>query len=231
MRVGILETGILEERLAMTHGGFPEMFENWLSPHLQDAEFESFCLLDDVWPESPSACDAWLITGSRFGVYDPTPWMEPLKQLVRDIAEAERPLIGICFGHQIVAEALGGKAEKSHRGWGTGLQAYEIEIDGTRQQVPLLVSHQDQVTTLAPGARVIGGSDHCPMGVIAYQQKVLTAQFHPEFHPALSAAIIRLRAGTSFPEELAARALDSLATPPDNHRIGAWMGAWLHQNL
>lgn len=231
MKLGILETGKMAPPLEDVHGDFPAMFRHWLAPHMPGVEFPSFFVVDDEWPAGPEACDGWLVTGSRFGVYDPEPFMEPLKQFIRDCAAARRPVLGICFGHQIVAEAMGGKAVKSDRGWGTGVQNYRMEVDGQQVEWPLIVSHQDQVVEVPPTARVLGGSDHCPLGVLAYDAPILTAQFHPEITAGLSADIIRLRAGINFPEALAAEALDSLATRPAAQEAGAWMGGWLMQRI
>jgi GMP synthase-like glutamine amidotransferase len=231
MKLGILETGKMAPPLEDVHGDFPAMFRNWLTPHMPDVEFTTYNVVDGEWPNGPDACDGWLITGSRFGVYDPEPFIEPLKQFIRDCADAGKPQLGICFGHQIVAEAMGGRAVKSDKGWGTGIQHYSITTNGTATEWPLLVSHQDQVTEVPPTAEVIGGTEFCPFGVLAYDAPILTAQFHPEITPGLSADIIRMRSGTAFPEETAAAALDSLATPPANDAAGAWMGAWLMERM
>ncbi|WP_417517508.1 glutamine amidotransferase-related protein [Minwuia sp.] len=231
MKLGILETGRLPEALSDVHGSFPDMFERWLAPHLMDVAFTTFPVLDDRWPSGPDACDGWLITGSRFGVYDDEPWIPPLMAFIRDAAAARVPILGICFGHQIVAEAMGGKAVKSPRGWGAGIHRYCFAMDGTERILPMLVSHQDQVVAVPPGATVLGGSDHCPFGVLEYDAPILTVQFHPEFDPALSASILRERAGITIPEAVATKALDSLGTPPENRAAGAWMGAWLARQM
>ena len=231
MRIGILESGLVNERLVDAHGTYPAMSRRWLAPHLPEAEFATFSVVQGEWPDSPTACDAWLHTGSRFGVYDDEPWIGPLKDFVRDAAQAGAPQLGICFGHQIAAEAMGGRAEKSSRGWGTGLQRYRVDIGGERREWPVIVSHQDQVTALPPAARLLGGNDHCPYGVIEYEAPILTVQFHPEFDRPFSAALIRLRAGSGIPEAVAAPALASLDTPPANAEAGAWMAAWLKAKL
>lgn len=231
MKLGILETGKMAPELEDVHGDFPAMFRHWLTPHMPGVEFVPYYVVGDEWPDAPEACDGWLITGSRFGVYDPEPFMEPLKQFIRDCAAAGRPQLGICFGHQIVAEAMGGKAVKSPKGWGTGIHHYRMDVSGETVEWPLLVSHQDQVIEVPPTASVLGGSDFCPLGVLSYDEPILTAQFHPEITPGLSADIIRMRAGTAFPEEHAAKSLDSLAIPPANDDAGAWMGGWLMERM
>lgn len=231
MQLGILETGDVYPDMKAVHGGFPDMFERWLTPHLPGWTYRTWRVLDGEFPSGPEAADAWLITGSRFGVYDPEPWIEPLKSFIREAAAARVPQIGICFGHQIAAEALGGRAVKSPKGWGIGIDRYRIETPDGARDWPMIVSHQDQVVELAPDATLLGGSEHCPLGVIEYAAPVLTTQFHPEFHPSISAALIRLRAGTAIPEDQALRALDSLTTPPQNEAAGAWVAEWLTGKL
>ncbi|WP_416898499.1 MAG: glutamine amidotransferase-related protein [Minwuia sp.] len=231
MQIGILETGLLPPGLKDIHGDFPSMFRNWLAPHLPEATFRTWTVIEDDWPAGVGDADAWLVTGSRFGVYDPEPWIESLKVFIREAAEAGVPQLGICFGHQIMAEAMGGKAVKSPKGWGAGIHDYRLQANGESVTWPMLVSHQDQVVEVPPGARAIGGSDHCPFGVIEYEMPLLTCQFHPEFDPALSAAILRERAGVTIPEAVASKALASLATSPRNREAGAWMATWLKTKL
>ncbi|ANK79674.1 MAG: hypothetical protein TEF_01845 [Rhizobiales bacterium NRL2] len=232
MRIGILEAGLVHDDLVDVYGDFPAMFRRWLTPHLPAADFRTWSVIRGDWPDGPRDCDAWVHTGSRFGVYDDEPWIAPLKDFIRAAAEAGVPQLGICFGHQLAAEALGGRAEKSPKGWGAGLHRYRIALDGAEREFPMIVSHQDQVTAVPPGARALGGNDHCPFGVLEYRDvPILTAQFHPEFNRAFSAALIRLRAGSSIPERVAAPALASLATPPANAEAGRWMAGWLKAKL
>lgn len=231
MQLGILETGDVVPHMAAVHGQMTDMFDRWLSPHLPEWTFATYKVIEQEFPIGPEACDAWLITGSRFGVYDPEPWIEPLKQFIRDAADANRPMIGICFGHQIVAEAMGGKAIKSPKGWGCGIDQYRVETDDGPKEWPMIVQHQDQVIEVPTGTMVLGGSDHCPLGVLEYEAPILTAQFHPEFVTDQSASLIRMRAGVALPEDLVARGLASLVTPPENAAAGAWAAAWLRQRM
>src|SRR6478672_8826869 len=119
MKVAILETGRPPGRLAEQFGDYPTMFEKLLGDGF---EIESFDVADGQLPTDRH--DAYLITGSPAGVYDPLPWIEPLEEFIRGATGSR--LVGICFGHQIMAEALGGHVEKSDKGWGAGLHRYEI---------------------------------------------------------------------------------------------------------
>lgn len=116
--VGILETGRPPEGLAHQFGDYPSMVSHWLAP--LNAEFRSFSVLDGIMPDSRNDCDLWVITGSRFGVYENHGWIAPLSQFIRDCHNAGCKMIGICFGHQLIAQALGGRVQKSHKRLGAG---------------------------------------------------------------------------------------------------------------
>jgi GMP synthase (glutamine-hydrolysing) len=129
-------------------------------------------------PDSISAADAWLITGSRHGVYEDHSWLRPLEQFIRDVRAARRPLVGICFGHQIVAQALGGQVQRAAHGWIAGPQNYH---DGEGALIRLNAWHRDQVTSAPEGAEVILAGAGCPIAGLRFKEPILTLQPHPEF--------------------------------------------------
>ncbi|WP_370156853.1 type 1 glutamine amidotransferase [Ferrovibrio sp.] len=125
-----------------------------------------------------------LLTGSRHGVYDDLPWIGPLKAFIRDAAAMQRPVVGVCFGHQIIAEALGGRVEKAAAGWRVGLETYTTMLDGNgaARSIALPAFHQDQVVVPPPGAEIVAHSPACAHAALRYMQApVLSLQFHPEF--------------------------------------------------
>ena len=126
MHIGILETGRPPEELAGRHASYPGMFEAMLKAVAPEATFSAHAAIDGDVPTDPASADAWLITGSRHGVYDRLPWMEPLNDLIRSAYAKRIPLVGICFGHQAIADALGGEVVKSDKGWGLGVHEYEL---------------------------------------------------------------------------------------------------------
>ncbi|NQE65068.1 type 1 glutamine amidotransferase [Caulobacter sp. RHG1] len=230
MKIGLLETGEPPGDLLEKYGSYSAMFEALLGDgHV----YRVYDVQKGELPSDPAENDAYVVTGSAAGVYDPLPWIEPLKSFLRD-AKGATPLVGVCFGHQIMAEAFGGKVEKSDKGWGVGLQAYEVAehapwMDGARH-VSVPGSHQDQVVELAPGARVLAGSAFTPYGVLAYDDaKAISMQFHPEFTPAYAKALIEARRGTRFTDEQADAAIASLGADNDRDRLASWISRFLEQ--
>ncbi len=230
MRIGLLETGEPPGDLLDIYGSYSSMFEALLGPGYA---YRVYDVQKGELPADPAENDAYIVTGSAAGVYDPLLWIAPLKAFLRQ-ARGETPLVGVCFGHQIMAEAFGGKVVKSDKGWGVGLHAYEVAaqapwMDAARQ-VAVPASHQDQVVALPPGARVLAGSAFTPYGVLAYDDaKAISMQFHPEFSPAYAKALIEARRGSRFTDEQADAAIASLSGPNDRERMAAWIARFLAQ--
>ncbi|MHA1129014.1 MAG: type 1 glutamine amidotransferase, partial [Alphaproteobacteria bacterium] len=173
MKIGILETGVIHEDLAKVHGAYPTMFERMLNSVNPDIEFFSVLSCEGDVPESPAGADGWIITGSKHGVYDDLPWIAPLIKFLQDCISEQVPVAGICFGHQILAEAMGGKVEKSNKGWGIGVQSYDLGarpswMANGRTSFAGHAVHQDQIVDLPPDANVIASSNFCNYAAIIY---------------------------------------------------------------
>ena len=224
MKIAILETGRPPARMIADYGLYPAMFEALLGPGF---EFQSYDV-SDALPDWAEGHDAWLVTGAAVGVYDPVPWIAPLERFLR-AAGGKTKLVGICFGHQIMAEAFGGHVEKSKRGWGVGLQTYEVKAPAPwmedESDVAVPVSHQDQIVVQPPRSHVIAGNDFCPFGMLAYDDRpAISMQCHPEFEPAFAKALIESRE-PHLPDPAAA--LASLDAPNDSARVGDWIRRFL----
>lgn len=225
MKVGILETGAPPKPLVARFGDYPEMLERLLGSGWETARYD---VAGGALPADPLDHDAYLITGSPAGVYEPHAWIPPLEDFL-NAAKDKAKLVGICFGHQIMAQAFGGRVEKSERGWGIGLQEHEIlerapwMDDSESFAIP--VSHQDQVVELPPAARILAGNTFSPFGLIAYDdQPAISFQGHPEFDPEFAKALVESRRAR-LPEPDAAIA--SLDAPNDRAQVGEWIRRFL----
>ena len=223
MKLAILETGHPPGDLAERFGDYPQMFVDLLGP---DFEIETFDVQAGELPDV-GGHDAYLIPGSPAGVYDPLPWIAPLLGFIRSAADTK--MVGICFGHQAMAEALGGKVEKSDKGWGAGLHRYTVVRDepwiDSSGLIAAPASHQDQVVVQPPDTQVVAASDFTPFAALAWTDRpAISFQFHPEFSPEFAKALIEQRYDR-VPDPAAAIA--SLDAPNDNDRIGGWIRRFL----
>ena len=229
MKIGILAAGDTPRSLAETYGHYPEMFEGLFAG--RGYGWQVFDVPNGDYPARPEDCDAYLVTGAAAGVYDPDPWIAALLQFLR-AARGRSKLVGVCFGHQAMAQAFGGEVIKSPKGWGIGLHTYGVRAQRDWMNPPpafsLSASHQDQVVVVPPDAVVLAGSDFCPNGMLAYGDDAISLQLHPEFAPDYSKALIgaRRRAGR-LPDDLATDAIDSLDRPDDHARIAGWIERFL----
>lgn len=220
MKIGILQTGHSPDEVRGALGDYSDMFARLLGGHGFD--FVTFNVVDGQFPAGPDDADGWLITGSKHGAYEDHPWIPPLEDLIRAIRDAGKPLIGVCFGHQIIAQALGGKVEKFAGGWAVGPTNYDFgdEI------MTLNAWHQDQVTVLPEGAKVLASNDFCANAALAYGDTILTIQPHPEFGKPLIQGLITHRAPGVVPADQIAAARDKLDAPLDSNRFADRMAAF-----
>jgi GMP synthase-like glutamine amidotransferase len=224
MKLAVLETGVPPEPLADEFGSYPDMFADLLGPGF---EIETFDVQKGELPQ-PAAHGAYLLTGSPAGVYDPLPWIAPLMDFIRSADGAK--MIGVCFGHQVMAQALGGEVIKSPKGWGAGLHRYTvvhsepwIASNGT---IAIPASHQDQVVVQPPNTEVVAASEFTPFASLAWQDRpAISFQFHPEFSVGYAKALIEKRYDRVNDP---AAALASLDAPNDNQVVGGWIRKFLN---
>lgn len=231
MKIGILQADDVNPVLQPEHGNYPQMFEKALRAVLPDCELPVYRVLDGELPATTTECDAWLITGSKFGVNDGLHWIEALSDFVRTLWAEQRPLVGICFGHQLMARALGGTVVKSDKGWGVGLSFNQVIerkpwMQPWQDGLDLLVSHQDQVVVLPEEAQVLASSDFCPYYLIQYGECFLSVQGHPEFCVDYCRALMEMRRDTlPAPRLRAGRA--SLNAEADSQLMMQWIASFL----
>ena len=158
----------------------------------------------------------------RHGAYEPHPWIPPLEQFIRDCYAAHVPMIGVCFGHQVIAQAMGGKVEKFAGGWSVGRVVYPIE----GQEYAINAWHQDQVVEKPAMAQVIGATDFCANAALLYDDRIWTIQPHPEYESDFIGGLIRHRGKGVIPDAQLDSATAALTQPLDNHAIAAKMAAF-----
>ncbi len=220
MLIGILQTGQAPDALRDETGDYPDFFATLLDGH--GFTFRTWHVEAMEFPETVHDADGWLITGSRHGAYEDHPFIPPLETLIRAIVAAGVPLVGICFGHQIIAQAMGGRVERSEKGWAVGAQDYDFAGETLR----LNAWHRDQVVAVPPGARVVAHNDFCANAALVYDDSAFTVQAHPEFRPAFVDGLMRTRGPGLVPDALMAEARAKLAAPIDDKGMAGRIAAF-----
>ena len=224
--VTIIETGLVSPKNRERHGSYPQMFEAMISAADPSVTFSTVSIPAGEPLPKVDAIEAILITGSSAGVYDGFDWIVPLEDFVRSAHEAKVPMVGVCFGHQVIAQALGGVVRKSEKGWGLGRHVYDVApgngiVGGTR--IALAASHQDQVITPPAGARTILSSDFAEHAGLLYPgDTTLSVQPHPEFSVGYALACCEMaHQKGAAPDGLVVAAKASLAEPLESAKLGS----------
>lgn len=220
MRIGILQCGQSPEQLKGRLGDYPDMFMRLLCG--QGFEFRVWLVEEQQFPGDIHDADGWLLTGSRHGVYEDHAFIPPLEDFIRRAYAAEVPLVGICFGHQIIAQALGGKVVKHPKGWVVGAQDYDLN----GKPVTLNAWHQDQVVTLPDGARIVGRSESCDYAALIYGDRAWTVQPHPEFQDEFVQGLMDTRAKGVVPQKLLDRAASRMGDAKSSDAIAEQIAAF-----
>ena len=222
MHLAILRTGETNARISAHFPDYPDLFVALLNQHSDkqtpEFSFTSFAVFESMLPENVTDFDGYILTGSAAGVYEKHSWLDPLFNFIRACDSAKIPVCGICFGHQAVAQALGGEVVKWPHGWGVGVRQMQVTTPikwcPERTEFDLIYFHQDQVTKLPDGAIHHASSEFCEVGAFSKGQHIFCLQGHPEFTPDYSKALLHA-IKDKVGEEQTNQALASLSNPND----------------
>lgn len=229
--IGILICDEVVAPMEASHGCYKDMFTRMLASSGRHFELCFYRVYADEFPPSVEACDAYIVSGSRRSVYEDVAWIARLSDFLRALQSARRRAVGICFGHQLIGQALGGRTEKARQGWGLGRHVAQV-VESRDWMQPAAASyalyavHQDQVTSLPPGARRLASSAHCENAMFDVDGLFLGVQAHPEFVHDYAHAITENKRG-HVPDAVIEKALPSFAEPIDGALIARWIAAFL----
>ena len=198
MNLCILDNDILDGHLADTYGSFGNIFVQLFDRIGAGWSSQVFHTQLGQYPASFDAFDAVLLTGSRADSFSDEPWVVELRKQVTALLRAQKKMVGVCFGHQLIALCMGAPVGRAPQGWGAGRMTYDwhrpdLPHSMHRTQISLLASHQDQVHSLPEGATLVASSDFCPVASFTVGQHVFCIQPHPEFEESISAYLLDKR--------------------------------------
>lgn len=231
MHIGILQTDTVRPEKQAEHGDYPDMFKRLLSAADPTLTFATYNIQAQEFPEKINDCDAYIITGSKWSVYDDEPWIHALIAYVQKLHQAKKKVLGICFGHQMLAHALGGRTAKSEKGWGLGVRETRIFktkpwMQPSLNALNLMFLHQDQVVDLPPNADLLCGNEFCPHGMFQLDDHILAIQAHPEFTKGYLEWLMKTRA-QCVGEEALTHALATFDQDVDTEAATQWILAFL----
>ena len=186
MKIGLLKCDRVDRDLRMKFGDHSDFFLDLFQKYTPSVSLDVFDAQKEAYPEEITDYHGYICTGSRFSVYDDEPWVRRLRVFIKELYDNRIKFVGICFGHQMIAEALGGRCSLSDNGWGLGVKTAAVYkrqawMDPALDKYSILVSHRDQIEALPPEGSIIAGNDHCPRSMISVGGHFLGIQGHPEF--------------------------------------------------
>ena len=232
LHIGILQTDSVLEHLQPVHGDYPNMFMDLFleqDPHIRFTNY----VVQEAMPEAVE-CDVYVVTGSRLSVYDDEQWIFALAQFIARALNRGKKLIGICFGHQLMAHFFGGLVAPAPAGWAVGIHTSQVEkcawMEGGAQDLSLLSSHKDQVQQLPQYAQLFASNDFCPMAGFTLHNQVITIQGHPEFNKDYARALMTHREDI-LGERVYSQGIDSLAKETHSETFVRWALSFARQNV
>ena len=231
MKIGILKVDSVLPEFRNSHGDYPQMLAHILQLNLFEHEeklrFKTFDVEAGDYPSHIDEFDGYIIPGSRKSVYDGDHWIEALKKFVIALDTKKKKLVGVCFGHQLIAEVLGGKTEGCDRGWGVGVHKTQIKkspwfTQNNPKVFSLAVSHRDQVSILPQRAELIGSNKFCPHSMFSIEKHIFSMQGHPEFSVQYAIDLVNARREI-LGESTYNKALESFSISTDRNAVAAWI--------
>ncbi|WP_372876329.1 amidotransferase [Pseudomonas sp.] len=234
LSICILETDHIRPELVEQYRGYGWMFQQLFAQQPIAAEFEVFNVIQGQYPDAGRRYDAYLITGSKYDSFGDDPWLQVLRGYVLARYAAGDKLLGICFGHQLLALLLGGKTERAEQGWGLGVQQYQVLeqrpwMQPRAEALSLLIIHQDQVTQAPANATVLAANAFCPIAAYQIGEQVLCWQGHPELVADYSRAILDIRK-EHWGEQVCRQAMASLEQAHQGTLVAEWMMRFVAQD-
>ena len=228
LHIGLLLCHTFEPILEQVGGlNYPAIFRNQFLAIDHNIRFTDFKAYTGELPNNVDQCDVWLINGSPAGVYEDIEWIHQLSDFIKQLDKVKKPTFGICFGHQLMAQVLGGKVSLSHKGWGIGASHNKVVEHASfmhpkAEMIDVMVFHQDQVVQLPKGAKVLASSDFCPNYMVQYNPHMLSIQGHPEFNTQMVEGVL---SAPSFDDRPAIRAqgMANSAGTPDTQLLFQWI--------
>ena len=227
MRIGILNTDTLKTEFDTKYGQYPAMFSKVLMHAEPKIKIYSYEVQNGEYPDELDECDAYLITGSKVSAYDDLPWIIELKNFIRTLHQHQKKLVGICFGHQLIAEALGGSVERATEGWNVGIHAATLKkntvlFGSAEQEFNLIYNHQDQVVKIPRESKLLASSRTCTVAMLAIENHILSFQGHIEFDVAYAKDLLQMRRSI-LGEDKYLKACKSLDAIPQDLKVIDWI--------
>lgn len=186
MKINLLLCDTFQGLLPPAIPSYASMFENLFRSVLDSYQVQIFPVMEGTLPSTFKENELYLITGCNRSVYEEVPWIRNLLLWIRKAHSHKAHVAGICFGHQAIAQALGGEVQKFNGGWGSGIRESKILDRGLENFFPcsnmhLLYNHHDQVTRLPKDATPLATSDFCKYEAFRIDNHILAFQGHPEY--------------------------------------------------
>lgn len=227
MKIGLLQCDHVASELSPRFGDQPVFFKNLFCRHAPEITFDVYDIQAEEYPDNPDQYDGFIGTGAKYSVTEDLPWIKRFEEYVYLLYQQKIKFIGICFGHQMIAQALGGRCDVSEKGWGIGVRTIHIHqkkswMEPEVDSISLLYSHMDQIIALPPDCQVIAGNDHCPYAIITVGDHFMGIQAHPEFTPDYLDSLMKSRIERIGAENLKT-AQKTLSEKMDENIVAKWM--------